>query len=373
MPHPFVTPDDDRRELLELLDRELARLPERHRLPLVLCELEGRSRKEAALQLGLAEGTLSSRLARGRKMLARRLAAHGAAVTAGALAALLAGSARAACLPGALVVSTMRAASGAVAPGVAALVKGVMKAMLLTKLKAAAWGLLLAASVAVGAVALTYRPAWAQPAPPADRAPPQPGDRAPAAKASPDRDDLEALRLEVEALRLELKATKARVQALEEQAQGTRRRTEDGREPGSTGRPVPGDVVPPGGPGGPRPPGATAPPPGGLPGQPGRPAGPGQGLPPGPGGPPPGGFQPGSPFGPLPGDGPPPGPGADRRDGDTAAGEGSPDPAADLEAAVKRLQRNPNDREALDQLDRAIQRFKARAPRGRGEDRAPSR
>ena len=112
MPHPVAPPEDDRRELLEMLDRELARLPERHRLPLVLCELEGCSRKEAARRLGVAEGTLSSRLARGRRLLARRMAAHGAAVAAASLAALFAGGARAACVPPALAVSTIRAGAG---------------------------------------------------------------------------------------------------------------------------------------------------------------------------------------------------------------------------------------------------------------------
>ena len=50
-----------------LLDEELNRLPRRFRVALVACELEGESRREAAAQLGLSEGTLSTHLARGRK------------------------------------------------------------------------------------------------------------------------------------------------------------------------------------------------------------------------------------------------------------------------------------------------------------------
>ena len=121
MPHPVAPPQDDRRELLELLDREVARLPEKYRLPVVLCELEGRSRKEAARELGLPEGTLSSRLAAARKTLAGRLSRYGPAVTAATLTGLLAAGARAACVPGALAVSTIRAAGGVVPAGVAAL------------------------------------------------------------------------------------------------------------------------------------------------------------------------------------------------------------------------------------------------------------
>ena len=206
MPHPVALPQDDQRELLELLDRELARLPEKYRLPVVLCELEGRSRKEAARQAGLPEGTLSSRLATARKTLAARLSGGGAAVSAAVLGTLFTEGARAACVPGRLLLSTVRVAEGTVPAGVAALTEGVMKSLLLTKLKATAWGLLLAASLSVGAIALTYRSAAAQPAAPADHP-------AATARSSADRDDLEALRLEVEALRLELKATKERVKA----------------------------------------------------------------------------------------------------------------------------------------------------------------
>src|SRR5262245_3329226 len=56
-----------------VFDREVQALPEKYRLPIVLCELQGLTRREAARQLRLSEGTLSSRLARGRQMLRQRL------------------------------------------------------------------------------------------------------------------------------------------------------------------------------------------------------------------------------------------------------------------------------------------------------------
>jgi RNA polymerase sigma factor (sigma-70 family) len=70
---------------LPLLDQALTRLPERYRLPIFLCDLQGKSRTEAANELGIAEGTLSSRLARGRENLRRKLSGLGFALTLPAL------------------------------------------------------------------------------------------------------------------------------------------------------------------------------------------------------------------------------------------------------------------------------------------------
>src|SRR5262249_37713898 len=70
MPHPLAGPDDPQ-DWRPLLDEELRALPEVYRAAVLLCELEGVPRKEAALRLGVPEGTLSSRLAAARKRLAQ--------------------------------------------------------------------------------------------------------------------------------------------------------------------------------------------------------------------------------------------------------------------------------------------------------------
>lgn len=83
LPHPAVPPNGDP-DILPLLDRELNRLPEKFRLPIILCGVEGRGRKEVAAQLRLPEGTLASRLNTARRLLAKRLARYGVAISAAA-------------------------------------------------------------------------------------------------------------------------------------------------------------------------------------------------------------------------------------------------------------------------------------------------
>jgi RNA polymerase sigma factor (sigma-70 family) len=128
-------------DLLPLIDDELGRLPETYRTVLVLCVLQDKTRAQAARQLGLAEGTVGSRLARGRALLTKRLARRGVTVSGAAVAALLSGQAVSATVPGPLLASTIRVAgllaagegAGAISAQVSALTKGVLKAMVITK------------------------------------------------------------------------------------------------------------------------------------------------------------------------------------------------------------------------------------------------
>ncbi len=184
------------RELQAVLAQEVERLPEKYQLPFVLCCLEGRSKAEAAAQLGWKEGTVSSRLAEARKRMQERLARRGLTLAA-ALCAVGAAADTASALSSTLVTTTVRAALGAgvgTAAGVparaAALANGVTKAMFASKIKTAT-ALLLAVGLLATAVGTQIHRAFADPpareaAPPAEAKP----DKAPAAK--PEKADAPA-------------------------------------------------------------------------------------------------------------------------------------------------------------------------------------
>ncbi|WP_231749273.1 RNA polymerase sigma factor [Tautonia plasticadhaerens] len=167
VPEPEIR-EQNRDDLLARLDRQLSRLPEKYRIPIVLCELEGRTHREAAEQLGVPVGTVSGRLSRARAMLARQLSRRGEAISGGSLAVLLAGEASAG-MPNALIGSTAQAASliaarrammaGMVSAEIAALTEEVMKMMLLSKIKIVMVVLLVSLALAVGGTGLAH---WAQ-------------------------------------------------------------------------------------------------------------------------------------------------------------------------------------------------------------------
>jgi RNA polymerase sigma factor (sigma-70 family) len=147
--------DDAWAELRALLDKELSQLPENYRAAVVLCELEGKTVREAAGQLGLPQGTLASQLSRGRALLAKRLSRRGLAPGAGALAAALPVVAAPVSVPAPLMISTLEAAAvaGLVSPWAAELTERVVRVMLLNELKTVMAVLLLVVALAAGALA----------------------------------------------------------------------------------------------------------------------------------------------------------------------------------------------------------------------------
>ncbi len=141
-------------DLADILHREIDRLPERHRMVVVLCDLEERSYEEAARHLRCPVGTVKSRLARARERLREGLARRGVVPTV-----LVQGIDR---LPEGLVASTVRGsvlfasdpiiAAGVVSTSAVALAEGVRKTMIRVRLHAA----ILAALAVTGLLA----PAW---------------------------------------------------------------------------------------------------------------------------------------------------------------------------------------------------------------------
>jgi RNA polymerase sigma-70 factor (ECF subfamily) len=197
MPEPEVKPQDQWLDLQPLIDLELNGLPENYRLPILLCDLEGKTIKEATQQLGWPQGTLAGRLARGRKLLAKRLASRGVVLSASSLAAVVSLNGASAGVPSSLTSSTAKAATmiaagkatvaGVVPVKIAALMEGVTK---VNQLKAA-MGVLMAAVCLIGigaAVVLGQQP------------------------DSPKKADPEAKRTEAE---------EAAVKAMQERLQGT--------------------------------------------------------------------------------------------------------------------------------------------------------
>jgi RND family efflux transporter MFP subunit len=155
---PLAGPPAD--DLRRVLDEEVNRLPARHRAAFVLCCLEGKTGAEAARELGLPAGTVSSRVTRARERLRRRLAGRGLAPSAVAIAAALAGEGQAASVSAILVQTTLEAArrfvageaaGGALSQQAITLMEGVLRAMYVSRLKVVTLVLFVVGFLAAGA------------------------------------------------------------------------------------------------------------------------------------------------------------------------------------------------------------------------------
>jgi RNA polymerase sigma factor (sigma-70 family) len=155
-------------ELRAALDEEVHRLPEKYRVPLVLCGLEGKTHQQAAQELRWPKSSVTARLAKARDLLQRRLVGRGFAAAPGVLAALLTEQAATAAVPAVLTLATVRLAhetltgtATATAPAVA-LADQALKGTIMTRLTATL-ALLLTVSLAGAGLALLPPPRQAVP------------------------------------------------------------------------------------------------------------------------------------------------------------------------------------------------------------------
>jgi RNA polymerase sigma factor (sigma-70 family) len=161
-------------DLRPVLDEEVNRLPEKYRVPVILCYLQGLTNEQAARHLGCSRDTVATRLARARRRLYQRLTRRGLALSLGMLATLLSPSAASAVMPIGLTRATVRAAmlvvagkaatAGTVSAPVVALTEGVIRSMFLSQVKTIGAVLVAMAAVATGAGVATYRGQAEQPA-----------------------------------------------------------------------------------------------------------------------------------------------------------------------------------------------------------------
>jgi RNA polymerase sigma factor (sigma-70 family) len=153
------------RELVQAIDEELARLPDRYRVPVLLCCVRGLSREQVAEQLGWSEGMVKGRLERGRRRLAERLAARGLAPSVVVLAPLAA-----VVVPADLLACTSAQAlapwSSAISPRIAALAALAAPHRLLIT-TAVGCALLVAGLVGWGITSMSGSPRDPEPAAPA--------------------------------------------------------------------------------------------------------------------------------------------------------------------------------------------------------------
>jgi RNA polymerase sigma factor (sigma-70 family) len=198
---PRQTPSPSWDDVQSVLDEEVGRLPEPFRAAFVLCVLQGKSGPEAATELGVKEGTMSSRLTRARKQLQQQLSRRGIQLSALLAALSLAEGGVKAAVPAALAHATIcsglltaagETAAGVIPPHVAALAAGVTRAMLLTKAKIATAAFVAVSLFATGAGVLTHHALAAkEPQPPVARkveaAAPQ-ADAKPQAATNDDKD-----------------------------------------------------------------------------------------------------------------------------------------------------------------------------------------
>ena len=159
---PSRPPDDAADEAIgqdvrPILDEEIQRLPEKYRLPIILCYLEGQTNDEAAKMLNCPRGTIATRLARARERLRSRLLRRGLRLSSATLAVLLSDNAMSAAIPPLLVGQTAKVVlSGTASASITTLMEGVLHAMFVNKIKASLAVVLMVAALGGAGVGSYY-------------------------------------------------------------------------------------------------------------------------------------------------------------------------------------------------------------------------
>lgn len=170
-PAPASTLDDlTVREVRAILHQELHRLPEKYRAPLLLCYWEGKTRDEAAVQLGMTSGALKKCLERARNLLGSRLIGRGLVPSAALFTTVLWSSSARAAVSKTLIQTTAQAATAfsvgktvSATGAAAALAEGVLRTMTLTKWATTILTILLLGTLGTGLGLATYPFRSAQP------------------------------------------------------------------------------------------------------------------------------------------------------------------------------------------------------------------
>ncbi|MBI3408435.1 MAG: sigma-70 family RNA polymerase sigma factor [Planctomycetes bacterium] len=228
IPGPEIEPNFFQRDLRTMLDREVARLPERYRRVILLCHVQGKTQEEAARTLGCPKGTVAARLVRARERLRLRLTQQGLAYSTSAFSTVIAEETLAQAVSAELVQSTVRmsltfasgTAASIVSAKAAALAVGALQMMWLSKVKMMTC-VFLALILAGTGIGLAVRHAWAGPGSddaPAARA----GAQQQISKADPEaaetgdgKAEIPALRAEIAKLRKELDAAIGEIRTLQ--------------------------------------------------------------------------------------------------------------------------------------------------------------
>jgi len=153
---PSAAEDMSWRELMQVVDEEVAALPEKYAAPLVLCCLQGKSRDEAAQELGCPVGSIKKRLEQGRELLRSRLVRRGLTLPATFFALTVLPNPGSAAVPASLLLPTVDAAVkfaaskpliGVVSSHAVALANECLQGLVQARLKVAALTLLIALGI----------------------------------------------------------------------------------------------------------------------------------------------------------------------------------------------------------------------------------